>query len=152
MNFLEYTYENDAAVENRLRIATGNKIDNETLITVPPERDKLQRGIDHYSDLVGSLIRLAILFFAIIIWVIFGLVPSSDSNWWLLIGTHALLIVLHKNKVGAYEKAQFVPLIDGDRDMLASINVTQLGEERAADNSLNCRILVAVGNVCSHMR
>lgn len=30
------------------------------------------------------------------------------------------------------------------------IGVTQLNEERVADNTLSCRISIAVGNVCSH--
>ena len=35
-------------------------------------------------------------------------------------------------------------------DMLAVIGVMRFNEERVADNSLSCRILIAMGNFCSH--
>ncbi|KAK4998468.1 hypothetical protein LTR66_002303 [Elasticomyces elasticus] len=155
---LEYIYEVDAALEVRLRNATGDKIQNETIVIPPPTRGMLQRGIDYYADLVGTLIGVAILFFAILIWVVIGPAMSFGSNWWLLIGTYAGLIGLNdgfvlrnvQNTLGGYEKAQFVLLIDDDKDMLALIGVIQLDEELVADNSLSCRISVAVGNVCAH--
>lgn len=155
---LQHIYEVDAALEVRLRTATGDKIENETVVIPPPKRGRLQRGIDYYADLVGTLIGVAILFIAIIIWVVIGPALSFDSNWWLLIGTYAGLIGLNdgfvmrnvQNILGGYEEAQFVQLIDDDKNMLAAIGVTQLDEERVADNSLSYRISVAVGNVCSH--
>ena len=52
--------------------------------------------------------------------------------------------------LGCYEKAEFTQLISDDRDMLAVIGVIQLDEERVHDDSLNCRISVAVGKVCAH--
>lgn len=113
---LEYIYEADAALEVRLRTATGDRIDNKTVVIPPPKRGRLQRGIDYYADLVGTLIGVAIMFFAMIIWVVIGPAMSFDSNWWLLIGTYAGVIGLNdgfvlrnvQNILGAYKKAQFV--------------------------------------------
>lgn len=155
---LEYIYEVDAALEVRLRTATGDRIGNETVLIPSPKTGRLQRAINYYADLVGTLIGVAILFIAMIIWVVIGPAMSFDSNWWLLIGTYAGLVGLNdgfvlrnvQNILGGYEQAQFVQLIDDDKAMLASIGVTQLDDEHVADSSLSYRVSVAVGNVCSH--
>jgi low-affinity ferrous iron transport protein len=119
---------------------------------------KIQRGIDYYADLVGTLLGIAILIFVIIIWVVMGPAMSFNSNWWLLIGTYAGLVGLNdgfvlrnvQNILSGYQSAEFTQLAYDDMDMLAVIGVSQLNEERVADNSLSCRISIAVGNVCSH--
>ena len=155
---LECIYEVDAALEIRLRTTTGDTIENETILIPPPKRGRLQRAIDYYADLVGTLTGIVILFLVMIVWVVIGPAMSFSANWWLLIGTYAGLVGLNdglvlrnvQNILGGYEKAQFVQLIRDDQDMLALIGVTQLDEERVVDNSLSCRISVAVGNVCSH--
>jgi low-affinity ferrous iron transport protein len=155
---LEQIYEVDAALELRLRTVTGDNIENGPVTIPSPERGIIQRGIDYYADLVGTLIGIAILFFVMIIWVVLGPVMSFDSNWWLLIGTYAGLVGLNdgfvlrnvQNILGGYENAEFMQLTYDDMDMLAVIGVTQLEEERVADNSLSCRISIATGSVCAH--
>ena len=89
---LQYIYLVDRTLELRLRTATGDSIENETILIPSPKRSALQRGIDYYADLVGTLIGIAILFFVIIIWVVTGPAFSYNSNWWLLIGTYAGLV------------------------------------------------------------
>ena len=151
-------YEVDTALEVRFRTATGDRIENETVVIPPPKRSGLQRIIDYYADLVGTLVGVAILFFVMIVWVAIGPAFSFDSTWWLLIGTYAGLVGMNDGFVlrnvqhilGGYEQAEFAQLMSDDMDMLALIGVTQLDEERVADNSLSCRISVRVGNVCSH--
>ena len=155
---LDRIYEVDTALELRLRTATGDSMENETVIILPPKRGRLQRGIDYYADLVGTLIGIAILFLVLVIWVAIGPVMSFDSNWWLLIGTYAGLVGMNDGFVlrnvqhilGGYEEAEFVQLTHKEREMLALIGVTQLDKELVADNSLSCRISVAVGKVSSH--
>jgi low-affinity ferrous iron transport protein len=155
---LEYIHTADATLELRLRAVTGDKFENKTVIISPPKRGRLQRGIDYYADLVGTLIGIAILLFVIIIWVAIGPAMSFDSNWWLLIGTYAGLIGLNDGFVlrnvqhilSGYQDTEFNQLVYDDMDMLAVIGVTQLSEERVADNSISCRISIAVGKVCSH--
>jgi low-affinity ferrous iron transport protein len=155
---LEYIYKADAALELRLRTVTGDRIKNGPVIIPAPKRGRLQRGIDYYADLVGTLLGIAILFFVIVIWVVIGPAMSFNSNWWLLIGTYAGLIGLNdgfvlrnvQNILSGYQDAEFTQLVYDDMDMLAVIGVPQLNEEHVADNSLTCRISIAVGNVCSH--
>jgi low-affinity ferrous iron transport protein len=155
---LERIYEVDAALELRLRTVTGDRIGNGPVVIPAPKRSRIQRAIDYYADLVGTLIGIAILLFVMIVWVVLGPVMSFNSNWWLLIGTYAGLIGLNdgfvlrnvQNVLGGYQNAEFVQLGYDDMDMLAVIGVTQLNEERAADNSLSCRVSTAVGRFCSH--
>lgn len=155
---LQHIYEVDTALELRLRSITGDRIENAPVVILPPKRSRIQRGIDYYADLVGTLVGIAILVLVMIIWVVLGPVMSFSSNWWLLIGTYAGLIGLNdgfvlrnvQNILGGYETAEFVQLTYDDKDMLDVIGVTQLNEERVADNSLSCRISIAMGNFCSH--
>lgn len=155
---LKQIYKVDAALELKLRSATGDRIENGPITIPAPERSRIQRGIDYYADLVGTLIGIVILLAVMIVWVAIGPAMSFDSNWWLLIGTYAGLIGLNdgfvlrnvQNMLAGYENIQFVQLSYDDMDMLAEIGVTQLAEERVADNSLSCRISIAIGNFCSH--
>ena len=154
---LVYIYKADAALELKLRTITGDRIENGPVIISAPKRGRLQRGIDYYADLVGTLLGIAILFFVIIIWIVIGPAMSFDSNWWLLIGTYAGLIGLNdgfvlrnvQNMLSGYQSAEFTQLAYDDMDMLAVVGVSQLNEERVADNSFSCRVSIAVGNVCS---
>lgn len=155
---LEAIWEVDAALELRLRNATGDKVENPLVIIPVPKRSRIQRAIDYYADLVGTLAGIAILIFVIIVWVAIGPALHFDANWWLLIGTYAGLIGLNDGFVlrNVYtvleevENEQFTLVEYDDMNMLAVIGVEKLEGERIADNSLTCRISVRVGNICSH--
>jgi len=155
---LEAIWKVDAALELRLRTATGDKIENPPVVIPALKRSRIQRGIDYYADLVGTLVGIAILIFVIIVWVAIGPALHFDTNWWLLIGTYAGLIGLNDGFVlrnvctvlGDNENEEFTQVEYDDMDMLAVIGVEKLKEERVADNSLTCRISVRVGDICSH--
>jgi len=155
---LQAIWEVDAALELRLRIATGDTIENPPVVIPAPRRSRIQRGIDYYADLVGTLLGIAILIFVILVWVAIGPALHFNANWWLLIGTYAGLIGLNDGFVlrnvytvlEDFENEQFTQVEFDDMDMLAVIGVEKLEEGRVADNSLTCRISVWVGNICSH--
>ena len=155
---LRFVYEVDTTLELRLRTTTGDRIENQPVVIPVPKRTRLQRAIDYYADLVGTLTGIVILFFVMIVWVVIGPVMSFNSNWWLLIGTYTGLIGMNDGYVlrnvghicEGYENAEFVQVTFDDMDMMAMIGITQLNEERVADQSLSCRVSVAMGNLCSH--
>jgi low-affinity ferrous iron transport protein len=155
---LELIYKADAALELRLRAVTGDTTANQDFKIPAPQVSRIQRWINFYADLVGTLLGIAILVVVLMIWVVIGPAMSFDSNWWLLIGTYAGLIGMNDgfvlrnvyNKIGGHEDEQFDYQIFDDMDVLAVVGVTELAEERAVDNSLSCRISVAMGNWCSH--
>jgi len=154
---LEAIWKVDSALELRLRKATGDKIENPSVVIPPPKRSRIQRGIDYYADLVGTLVGIAILIFVILVWLAIGPALHFNTNWWLLIGTYAGLIGLNDGFVlrnvctflGNHEDEQFTQVGYDNMDMLAVIGVEKLKEERVADNSLSCRISVRVGDICS---
>lgn len=135
---LELIYEADAALELRLRAVTGDTTANEPFKIPAPDVSRIQRWINFYADLVGTLLGIALLFFVLIIWVVIGPAMSFGSNWWLLIGTYAGLIGMNDgfvlrnvyNRIGAHEDEQFDHQIFDDMDLLALIGVAELAEER----------------------
>lgn len=154
---LRLIYAADAALELRLRTITGDTTPNPAVSIPALKVSKIQRGINFYADLVGTLIGIAILFVVLGIWVVLGPVMSFNSNWGLLIGTYAGLIGMNDgfvlrniyNQIGRLEDAQFVQQNLDDLDIMALIGVTELGEERVEDVSLSCRISVVTGDWCS---
>ena len=155
---LEYIHKADAALEKKLRVVTDDEIPNGAVTIPAPKRGWLQRAIDYYADLVGTLLGIGLLFIVMIVWVVIGPAMSFDSNWWLLIGTYAGLIGLNDGFVlrnvqsilSGYESNEFNQLSSDDMEMLAIVGLPELDEERAADNSLSCRVSIAMGSICSH--
>lgn len=157
-NCLGYIWDADCALEERLRALSGDDIPNTTVTIPAPQRGRLQRAIDYYADLVGTLLGIGILFLVMIVWVVIGPAMSFDSNWWLLIGTYAGLIGLNdgfvlrnvQNVLAGYQNTEFTELDFEDMDMLAVVDARRAEDKRVADNSLSCRVSMAVGNFCSH--
>jgi len=155
---LKSIYEVDATLELRLRHATDDEIDNEPINIPAPQRTRIQRVIDYYADLVGTLVGIAILFLVIVVWVVIGPAMSFGSNWWLLIGTYAGLVGMNDGFVlrnvyhvlRGYEDTAIDQITHDDMDMLAVVSIPQIEDEYMPDNSLSCRISLTVGNFCSH--
>ncbi|KFY81200.1 hypothetical protein V499_00026 [Pseudogymnoascus sp. VKM F-103] len=142
----------------KLRTATGDNIENPAVLIPAHKRSRIQRAIDYYADLVGTLVGIMILIFVLVVWVAIGPALHFNANWWLLIGTYAGLIGINDGFVlrnvctvlGDNENEGFAHVENFDMEMLAIIGVEKLDEERVADNSLTCRISIWVGNICSH--
>ena len=155
---LQQIWQVDAALEVNLRGVTGDTVPNPVVVIPAPKQSKIQRAIDYYADLVGTLVGIVILLAVFVLWVAIGPALHWDSNWWLLIGTYAGLVGLNDGFVllnvgtvlGNFETAQLTEVEYEDMDMLAAIGVSHIPEERVADNSLTCRLSVSLGNILSH--
>jgi low-affinity ferrous iron transport protein len=155
---LESIWRVDAALELSLRTATGDTMENPPVVIPAPKQTRVQRAIDYYADLVGTLAGIAILVFVIILWLALGPVLHFDGNWWLMIGTYAGLIGLNDGfvllNVGTiisdFQKEQLALVEYEDLDMLAAVGVEKIEEERVADNSLTCRISMRLGSILAH--
>lgn len=151
-------YGVDATLELRLRSLTGDTMPNQTITLSAPKVNRIQRVIDYYADLVGTLVGIAILFFVIATWAAIGPAMQFNSNWWLLIGTYAGLIGMNDgfvlrnvyHLIHGYEDAHFVQLAYDDLDMCTVIGVSELTEEKVVDDSLNVRVSLKMGAFCSH--
>ena len=151
-------YKADAALELELRIATAYAVPNDSVMVIAPQVGKVQRAINYYADLVGTLVGIAILIVVMVIWVLVGPAMKFDSNWWLLIGTYAGLVGMNDgfvlrnvyNKQQEHEDAQFDQLSRDDLDMLTIAGMEQPAGKQVTSFSLTGRISIAIGNFCSH--
>lgn len=169
---LDLIYTADAALELKLRAATGDEDPNEVVIIEAPDVGRVQRCINFYADLVGTLLGIMLLVVVLIIWVAIGPVMSFDSDWWLLIGTYAGLIGMNDGFVlrnvlddlAKAENAQFESQLFEDEDMMGLASLSSpasrnVAEERGAGkaslwwrylSNLSYRASLKMGWFCSH--
>ncbi|OSS52347.1 hypothetical protein B5807_02777 [Epicoccum nigrum] len=157
---LRAIWEADAALERSLRALTADALENPAVALPERNRSLIQRGIDYYADLVGTLAGVAILVVVVVAWIACGPALGFDASWWLLMGTYAGLVGLNDGFVlrnvcqvlGNYEDEQFEHVDRDDQDALAIIGVESLAEERVTASSFSYRLSVRVGFFCSHER
>ncbi|KAF1926977.1 Low affinity iron permease [Didymella exigua CBS 183.55] len=155
---LKSIWKADAALELHLRELSGDRVENPMIVLPERKRSGVQRAIDYYADLVGTLAGVVILVLVIIIWIICGPALHFDSSWWLLMGTYAGLVGLNDGFVlrnifqvlGDYEDEQFIEVNREDHNTLAVVGVESLDEEQVTTQSLSYRISVRVGYFCSY--
>jgi low-affinity ferrous iron transport protein len=149
----------DAALERSLRALTGDAVANPAVAVAERKRSSaVQRAIDYYADLVGTLAGVALLVVVVVAWFACGPALRFGSSWWLLMGTYAGLVGLNDGFVlrnicqvlGDCEDELFELLDREDRDTLAVIGVEALPEERVTVSSFSYRLSVRVGCLCSH--
>jgi low-affinity ferrous iron transport protein len=151
-------YSADATLERMLREATGDKVENQTCTIPAPEVGKIQRVINFYADLVGTLLGIVFLALVLVVWVVLGPVMSFNDNWWLLIGTYAGLIGMNDgfvlrnlcNVCNIREEEQHDQHILDDQDLLAIIGLTESDKNDTPKLGLNSRLSIIMGDVCSH--
>jgi len=151
-------YTADATLERMLREKTGDKIENGICTIAAPRVGKIQRVINFYADLVGTLLGIALLALVMIVWVVLGPIMSFDDNWWLLIGTYAGLIGMNDgfvlrnlcNVCNIREEEQHDQRILDDKDLLAIVGLTDSTETEKPKLGLNSRLSIIMGTVCSH--
>lgn len=155
---LKAIWKIDSTLEIRLREMTGDQVANPTITLAQRRKSTIQRAIDYYADLVGTLAGIAILIVVLLAWFACGPALHFNANWWLLIGTYAGLVGLNDGFVlrnicqvfGDYEDEQFARVNDEDLDILVSVGVGALNEKRATVNSSFYRASIRMGRICSH--
>jgi low-affinity ferrous iron transport protein len=131
---LQQVWQVDAALELNLRAVTGDTVPNPVVVIPAPKQSKIQRAIDYYADLAGTLVGIVILLVVFVLRVTMGPALHGDSNWWLLIGTYAGLVGLNDGFVllnvgtvlGNFETPQLAEVEYEDMDMLAAIGVSHI--------------------------
>lgn len=149
----------DTELELVLRDITKNTIENEAVVIEAAAVSKLQRAINFYADLVGTLLGIALLTLIMVVWVVLGPVMKFDANWWLLIGTYAGLIGMNdgfvlknlSNVCARYEDKHYEQQILDDADLVAIIGApsSQASETQSVTRA-DVRFSIAMGNFCSH--
>ena len=148
----------DTSLERLLREVTGDTLENEVATISAPEVGKVQRAINFYADLVGTLLGICLLTVVLVAWIVIGPIMSFDANWWLLIGTYAGLIGMNDgfvlrnlcNICNRQEDTQYDRRILEDKGLAAIIGGDSGDEETAQTTRLDVRFSIAMGNFCSH--
>ncbi|KAK9353587.1 hypothetical protein V1523DRAFT_461870 [Lipomyces doorenjongii] len=130
----------DFQLEHKLRDMTKDIAENETVKTEYPPRNKVERVIDYYADVIAI-----------------GTLMHWNSNWWLIIGTYTGLAGIFDgfllrnvySRIGKHEAEQFSILENEDRHIFAIIGV-EVPEERPPNiASRGNRISNWIAGVCS---
>ncbi|KAI8584311.1 hypothetical protein K450DRAFT_219270 [Umbelopsis ramanniana AG] len=154
---VDLIYQADSALEYKLRVLTGDETPNQPIIIQGLKVGNIQRAIDYYADLVGTLSGIAILIIVLIIWIAVGPLMSFSDNWWLLIGTYTGLIGMNDGFVlrnihhvlRVHEDIQFEEVYMEDSEAFSIINLAQPKDGQFSKRSFSTRLSLAVGNVCS---
>ncbi|AEO63076.1 uncharacterized protein THITE_2153032 [Thermothielavioides terrestris NRRL 8126] len=155
---LNSIFEVDSAVELKLRLLSGDTMPNPAVVIPAPKVGKLQRAIFYYADLVGTLVGLAILIIAMVVWLAIGPVLSFSSDWWLIIGTYAGLVGLNDGfvlrnvqlQLSRYQDKAFDQVQLEDKAIFDDIRVSDPKIEYVEDDSLSYRLSERMGIVTSH--
>ncbi|KAI9282034.1 Low affinity iron permease-domain-containing protein [Umbelopsis sp. AD052] len=154
---VDLIYQADSALEYKLRVLTSDETPNQPIMIPGLQVSKIQRVIDYYADLVGTLSGIAILIIVLIIWIAAGSLMSFSDNWWLLIGTYTGLIGMNDGFVlrnihhvlRVHEDIQFEEVDMEDSQAFAIINLAEFNGDHFSKRSFSTRLSLAVGNVCS---
>ncbi|KAI4728833.1 Low affinity iron permease [Aureobasidium sp. EXF-10728] len=151
--------EVDTELELELRDITKDMTENEAVVIEAPAVGKLQRAINFYADLVGTLLGIALLTLILVVWVVLGPIMKFDANWWLLIGTYAGLIGMNdgfvlknlSNVCARFEDKHYEQQILDDADLVATIGApsSQVSETQAVTR-VDIRVSCSMGNLLSH--
>jgi low-affinity ferrous iron transport protein len=158
LSCLNAIFKVDATLEFRLRLLTGNNIDNDVVIIPAPRVRGVQRAIFYYADLVGTLVGITILLVMMIVWVAIGPLLNFNSNWWLIIGTYAGLVGMNDGfvlrnlqaRLRDFADLEFEKVETEDNTLFESIGQPIPVKEATGKPSMTHRVSDAMNRVCAH--
>ncbi|RLL94787.1 hypothetical protein CFD26_100396 [Aspergillus turcosus] len=148
----------DSTLEFRLRLLTGDNIDNDVVIIPAPKVNGIQRAILYYADFVGTLVGITILLVVMVVWVAIGPLLHFNSNWWLIIGTYAGLIGMNDGfvlrnlqaRLQGFTDLEFAKVTTEDDKLFELLGQPTPVKEVPEKRPLTQRVSEAVGRVCAH--
>ncbi|GIK02926.1 low-affinity Fe(2+) transport protein [Aspergillus viridinutans] len=148
----------DATLEYRLRLLTGDNIENDVVIIPAPKVSGVQRAIFYYADLVGTLVGITILLVMMIVWVAIGPLLRFNANWWLIIGTYAGLVGMNDGfvlrnmqaRLRGFADLEFEKVEAEENKLFASVGQPMPIKEVTEQRSLTHRVSDAMNRVCAH--
>lgn len=155
---LDCIYKADSALEAHLRLASGDAISN-TQVTIEASKvSRIQRAIDYYADVVGTLVGIVLLVLVMTVWIAIGPALQFSPSWWLFIGTYAGLVGMNDGFVlrnidytlRRYEDEQLELVRLDDLELFAYTTCSPPVEADPIDRSLTGRLSSSVGKICSH--
>ncbi|GFF87525.1 low-affinity iron/zinc ion transport protein fet4 [Aspergillus udagawae] len=158
LSCLNAIFKVDATLEYRLRLLTGDNIENNVVILPAPKVSGVQRAIFYYADFVGTLVGITILLVMMIVWVAIGPLLHFNANWWLIIGTYAGLIGMNDGfvlrnmqaRLRGFADLEFGKVEAEENKLFASIRQPMPVKEVTGQKSLTHRVSDAMNRVCAH--
>lgn len=152
---LDYALKIDAEIEHRLRELTNDTKPN-PIFEIPARTPNwIERSIDRFADIMGSVLSVLISLAAAGIWLSVGPLLQFGDDWWLIIGTFTGLVgfidgfVLRNLYMRSERstKSEFRLISLSDSKILSRLNIT-LSPPPSRPRSFSTRISVWVGDVC----
>ncbi|VEU22718.1 DEKNAAC103786 [Brettanomyces naardenensis] len=148
----------DGALEVKLRVLTGSTLENPEVCIPPMKVNTVQKVVFVYSDIIGTLVGIAILLVFMVIWVCLGPTMHWNSNWWLISGTYAGMIGLNDGfvlrnvqfKFGQFEQSSYDLLDKDDTRVFQSIHLPKSKEIDEELLSWMQRISVSMNVICGN--
>lgn len=89
---LEYSMKIDKDIEFRLREMTGDVKANDLVVIETQKVGWIEKGVDWFAAMMGSLIGVLITIIFFVIWILIGPLLAFRDDWWLIIGTFTGLL------------------------------------------------------------
>jgi low-affinity ferrous iron transport protein len=132
--------------------------DNELIVIKRCPRDKIQKGISFYSNVIGNGLGLIISTCVFITWFGIGNVMHWSSNWWLVIGTYTGLVgfidgfVLREVffSLTNYEHDFFYEIFDDSQKLLDICDIPIEMKKYEAKITFDVKISLWINKVCSN--
>lgn len=155
---LQATFRVDSALEGKLRLLTGDSLENDIVVIDAPKTSPVQRVINYYADVVGTLVGIAILIVVTVVWIAIGPVMHFSSNWWLIIGTYAGLVGLNDGfvlrnvqaRLNDHELLEFAKIDTHDAVMFETINMPIRPKDFTDRRTITYRVSTVMKNICAH--
>jgi low-affinity ferrous iron transport protein len=155
---MDAIYHVDSALELKLRVLTGDRLENECVVIPRPKTNVAQRVIFYYADIVGTLVGVALLIAVLVVWICIGPALQFNSTWQLLIGTYAGLVGLVDGfvmrnvqaRLKGFEEAEFRKIDEDDAAMFQTLGVPMPEPSRIDNASLTYRVSTTMGRICAH--
>jgi len=155
---LDAVYAVDTQLEMKLRDVTGDEMPNPEVVIPPPRVNGLQRAINYYADVVGTLVGIALLMGVLICWLALGPVFQFDANWWLFIGTYAGLIGLNDGfvlrnvqaKLRDHEQPQYDGLHTQDAAMFIRAGLELPKARESVKITIGHSLSERMNKICGH--
>lgn len=159
---LDSIYRLDSSLEAALRHMTRDDVPNGEIIIPPAKVSGLQRVINYYADVVGTLVGIALLMTVIIVWVAIGPALDFDANWWLLIGTYAGLVGMNDGfvlrnvqaRLLEHEEPQYAQIAEDDMALFHDLDIVLPSSgpsaRAAIELTITHRVSERVNKICGH--
>lgn len=148
----------DRDLECLERQITSNSEENDLIVVPRVPRNKIQRGISFYANVIGNGLGLIISTCVFITWFGIGDLMHWSANWWLVIGTYTGLVgfidgfVLREVffSLTSYEHERFQDLFEESQELLDRCGIPCELQKYQPRADLNIRLSLFINNVCSN--